>query len=285
MKEKGFEGWYFKHQKDGDMIAFIPGRAESGAFVQVISTGGSRQFEVPELTVEGGVVRAGNCRFSKEGCRIDLPGISGEVAYGDLTPLRSDIMGPFRFFPMECRHGVISMGHSLSGSLLVDGQRLDLTGGEGYLEKDSGTSFPSSYLWLQCNSFPEPCSLMVSVARVPFCGLNFRGCICALLYGGREYRLATYRGVRIRAFGPEHLCLTQGGLRLEIDITPSHGGHLLRSPVKGRMSGAIRESSNAAARVRLWEDGRQRFDLSSSHAAYEFVPRGSQTFPDSGDQK
>lgn len=278
MKEKGFEGWYFKHQKGGDMIAFIPGRAENGAFVQVISTGGSRQFDVPELTVEGGVVRAGNCRFSKEGCRIDLPGISGEVAYGGLTPLRSDIMGPFRFFPMECRHGVISMGHSLSGSLLVSGQRLDLTGGEGYLEKDSGTSFPSSYLWLQCNSFPEPCSLMVSVARIPFCTLHFRGCICALLYGGREYRLATYRGVRIRAFGPEHLCLTQGGLRLEVDITPSHGGHLLRSPIKGRMSGAIRESSNAAVRVRFWEDGRQRFDLSSSHAAYEFVPQGSQ-FP------
>lgn len=276
MKEKGFEGWYFKHQKGGDMIAFIPGRAESGAFVQVISSSGSRQFDVPELTVEGGVVRAGNCSFSRQGCRIDLPGISGEVAYGDLTPLRSDIMGPFRFFPMECRHGVISMGHSLSGSLLVDGQRLDLTGGEGYLEKDSGTSFPSSYLWLQCNSFPEPCSLMVSVARIPFCGLHFRGCICALLYGGREYRLATYRGVRIRAFGPEYLCLTQGGLRLEIDITLSHGGHLLRSPVKGRMSGAIRESSNAAVRVRFWEDGRQHFDLSSSHAAYEFVPRGSQ---------
>lgn len=59
------------------------------------------------------------------------------------------------------------------------------------------------------------------------------------------------------SFGPEYLCLTQGGLRLEIDITPSHGGHLLRSPVKGRMSGAIRESSNAAVRVRFWEDGRQ----------------------------
>ena len=273
MKEKGFEGWYFKHQKGGDMVAFIPGRAESGAFVQVISPGGSRQFDVPELSVEGGVVRAGSCSFSRQGCRIDLPGISGEVAYGDLTPLQSDIMGPFRFFPMECRHGVISMGHSLSGGLLIDGKRHDFSGGEGYLEKDSGTSFPSSYLWLQCNSFPEPCSLMVSVARIPFCGLHFRGCICALLYGGREYRLATYRGVRIRAFGPEHLRLTQGGLRLEVDIKPSHGGHLLRAPVKGRMCGTIRESSNAAVRVRFWEDGRQRFDLSSSHAAFEFVPR------------
>ena len=25
--QKGFEGWYFKHQKGDDMVAFIPGRA------------------------------------------------------------------------------------------------------------------------------------------------------------------------------------------------------------------------------------------------------------------
>lgn len=31
--QKGFEGWYFKHQKGNDMVAFIPGQAESGAFI------------------------------------------------------------------------------------------------------------------------------------------------------------------------------------------------------------------------------------------------------------
>ena len=34
--QKGFEGWYFKHQKGDDMVAFIPGRAESGDFIQLI---------------------------------------------------------------------------------------------------------------------------------------------------------------------------------------------------------------------------------------------------------
>ena len=34
--QKGFEGWYFKHQKGDDMVAFIPGKAESGAFIQQI---------------------------------------------------------------------------------------------------------------------------------------------------------------------------------------------------------------------------------------------------------
>ena len=38
------------------------------------------------------------------------------------------------------------------------------------------------------------------------------------------------------------------------------------------MTGVIRESTNAAIRMRLWENGRQVFDLHSPHAAYEYVP-------------
>lgn len=270
--QRGFEGWYFKHQKGDDMLAFIPGRAESGAFIQMISRDGARQFDVSNLTVGDGVIHAGQCRFSRQGCRIELPGVSGEINYGILSPLRSDIMGPFRFFPMECRHGVISMVHNLEGSVIIDGQRHDFDAGLGYIEKDSGTSFPSSYLWMQCNDFGAPCSIMVSVAHIPFCGFSFRGCICAVLYRGREYRLATYRGVRIRSFSPEHIRLAQGSLTLELDITPSHAGHRLRSPQMGKMSGTIRESCNAHLRARLWEREKPVFDLQSDHAAYEFVP-------------
>lgn len=270
-RNKGFEGWYFGHQKNDDTIAFIPGRAASGAFVQVISPAGSRQFDVQELSMDCGIIRAGGCFFSRSGCKIDLPGIRGEIHYGKLTPLRSDIMGPFRFLPMECRHGVISMAHTLSGSLLADGELHSFNGGNGYIEKDSGTSFPRSYLWLQCGDFPEPCSIMVSVARIPFCGLSFTGCICAIVYRGREYRLATYNGVRIHAAGAEHVCLSQGGLLLEVDMTPLHSGHPLRAPVGGKMSGTIRESSNALVSARLWDCGRPVFSLRSGHATYEYV--------------
>lgn len=276
MRRKGFEGWYFKHQNGRNMIAFIPGKAESGAFVQMITQDGSRQFSVPDLSVDGGVIRAGSCLFSRRGCKIDLPGVSGEVAYGALTPLRSDIMGPFRFLPMECRHGVISMAHTLSGSLTVDSEQISFSGGTGYLEKDSGTSFPSSYLWLQCSDFPEPCTMMASIAHIPFCGSSFQGCICAIVYGGREYRLATYCGVRIHAASADHICLSQGKLLLEIDMKPSCGGHPLRAPVKGRMSGTIRESSYAEIRARLWERERPVFDLRSSGSAYEYVPPSAQ---------
>ena len=76
--QKGFEGWYFKHQRGEEMVAFIPGRAESGPFLQMISPQGARQFAVSRLTAGGGMVRADRCWFSTRGCHIELPGVRGE---------------------------------------------------------------------------------------------------------------------------------------------------------------------------------------------------------------
>ena len=76
--QKGFEGWYFKHQKGDDMVAFIPGRAESGDFIQLISREGARQFQVSDLTVRNGMIQADRCWFSSQGCHIELPGITPE---------------------------------------------------------------------------------------------------------------------------------------------------------------------------------------------------------------
>lgn len=150
------------------MVAFIPGQAQSGAFIQMISPEGARQFTVSQFTVQSGVIQADECRFSRRGCHIQLPDIRGEIHYSPFTPLGSHIMGPFRYFPMECRHGVLSMAHHLQGSITMDGHRYSFDGGLGYAETDRGTSFPRSYLWMQCNDFSEPCSLMISIARIPF---------------------------------------------------------------------------------------------------------------------
>jgi tocopherol cyclase len=272
VRRKGFAGWYFKHQRGGDMVSFIPGSAESGAFIQMITPSGSRQFDVPNLAAFGDSVCAGKCLFAPSGCKIRLPDVSGEIRYGNLTPLRTDIMGPFRFLPMECRHGVVSMAHTLSGGITIDGRRHSFDGGMGYIEKDSGTSFPRFYQWLQCNDFAEPCALMVSIAHIPLGGVSFTGCICAIVYRGQEYRLATYSGVKVFTSDETHICLGQGKLLLEIEITPVRESHALRSPVEGKMAGIVKESMDAGVHARLWERGQLVFDLASPHAAYEYVP-------------
>jgi hypothetical protein len=197
---------------------------------------------------------------------------SGKVGYGRLTPLKYDIMGPFSVIPfMECKHGIISLKHTLSGSLSVNGSLLNFDGGTGYIEKDRGHSFPKRYLWIQCNSFKnEDCSVMASIADIPFSGFEFKGCICAVYYKNREYRLATYTGVKIIRDDEKGIILKQGKLKLEIDILKNESCGLL-APDKGDMSRTIHEATSCKAEFRFYSGNDMIFDLCSDHTSFEYM--------------
>ena len=269
MLNKNFEGWYFKHQ-DGDyMLSLIPGISSSGAFIQVIDNDGTHHYPMSNISINGDKIYCGNCIFSKNGVILDLPNINGKLAYENTTPLKSDIMGPFKHLPMQCRHGVLSMNHRIKGQLQINNKNINFDNATGYIEKDSGRSFPRSYIWMQCNDFDYPCSIMVSIAHIPFCGFSFTGCICAIIHNNKEYRFATYNGVKILKVSPNIIVLKQGHFLLEIKMTIKNKGHLLKSPKLGVMSETIRESYNAAVHIRLQYKMDEIINLQSSHAAYE----------------
>ncbi|MEF9972880.1 MAG: tocopherol cyclase family protein [Clostridia bacterium] len=270
MSNDRFEGWYFKHQIGDETIAFIPGRARANAFLQVITRDGTRQFDFPTLSQGDRRIGIGHCTFGEDGMAVDLPGICGALRYGPLEPLDSDIMGPFRFLPMDCRHGVISMGHDLRGTLLVDGRSVDFSGGRGYIERDCGGSFPKNYLWLQCNAFAQLLSVMLAVAYIPVGRLHFTGCICAIVHAGREYRLATYCGVKILRANEQGVVLTQGAYRLQIEIE-NGCAHPLKAPLHGRMTGMVHECNAAHARFRFFENNQLIFDEKSDSVSFECV--------------
>ena len=129
------------------------------AFIQVITESASHFVAYPFSAFEARRsplgVRIGQSVFTAEGLFLDIrePDLTlrGKLHYGELTPLESDIMGPFRFLPMQCSHSVYSMAHTLAGGFTVDGRFIDLTGGTGYIEGDRGSAFPRDYLWVQCN--------------------------------------------------------------------------------------------------------------------------------------
>lgn len=269
MYNKQFEGWYYKQRSENYMLAFIPGRAESGAFVQMIDNSGTKNFEMPDFYVNGNTVRTGNCIFSPSGAIVQLPGVVGTLSYGNTTPLCSDIMGPFAHLPMQCKHGVVSMYHTVNGSIIIDGEKHIFNGGSGYTEKDCGRSFPKSYIWLQCNDFPIPCSVMLSIAHIPFLGFSFSGCICAIIYQGQEYRFATYNGVKILKAENNKICLKQGDLVLKIKIRPNNSGHSLFAPKNGKMSQVIRESCDAYISLHLTRSGQTIVKCESQYATYE----------------
>ena len=118
---------------------------------------------------------------------------------------------------------------------------------------------------------------MASVAHIPFCGRSFTGCICAVVYRGREYRLATYRGVRIVEASSRRLVLRQGRYLLEASFA-AREAHPLRAPRTDGMTRTIRECNRARTRFRCWEGGGLVFDLCSENASLECeeaVPDGA----------
>lgn len=274
MAGNAFEGWYLKHQKGDVTVAFIPGQANDTAFIQIITNKDTYNAKYPLSAYKmREALSVGDCVFSKTGIKIDINTpirVFGEIAYSQITPIQYDIMGVFKYFPMECRHGVISMRHTLSGSLCIDGKTVDFDGGVGYIEQDSGTSFPESYLWLQCNDFDDNSSIMVSIAKIPFLGFRFMGCICIVYYQGIEYRLATYLGVKIKRFNEKKIILEQGKYRLEIDVEKK-GAKALHAPAQGRMTRTIHECASCRARFQFTKKGSVVFDAQSDHASYEFV--------------
>lgn len=290
-KTKYFEGWYFKHQNGDSVLALIPGQsidenAGKHPFLQIIWNENSYTLDFKEedylVDRRQRKITLGNNIFSQRGVKLDIRSkdisIQGMIRYGPLSPIAYCIMGPFQFIPfMECRHEIFSMAHTLQGKLKINGKILDFQGGRGYMEGDRGRSFPRDYLWLQCNRFRENVSIMVSVARIPFMGSHFQGCIAVIQYKGAEYRFATYLGTKIICKRETAVILRQGNYCLKVFLSGQGGSraakfsHKLLAPDRGRMSRFIKEEHLLQGRFLLYRKEEPVFDLTSRYVSFEYV--------------
>lgn len=284
-KRSFFEGWYFKHQSKDGSIAFIPGinitkDGTKYSFIQVITKDKSYNinydFKDFSISQDKLTIKIKDNIFSTKGVILNIRNkniiIKGRLVYSDITPLKSDIMGPFAYFPfMECVHGVLSLNHKVNGSLFINNKEVKFIDAKGYIEKDSGKSFPKTYLWIQCNDFKiEDTSIMVSIADIPFLGFEFKGCIAVVYYKGKEYRLATYNGVKLISYDENGLIIKRGKYRLEINIKNLSPQSLL-APNGGDMIRTIYENIACSARFKFYKDKNLIFDLESSNTSFEYV--------------
>lgn len=286
-KKGFFEGWYLKHQEGENMISFIPGvniteKGEKKAFIQIITRQAScvADFDIEEFYARGRsfYVKIGNNVFSGRGVHIDIRTDSvkcrGNICYGRLTALKYNIMGPFSMLPgMECNHGVISLQHKLRGSLILNGENMVFNGGTGYIEKDWGSSFPKSYTWLQCNGKTEQGEaycVMVSIADIPFCGLEFKGFLGVVYYQNKEYRFTTYNGAHLPVYGPEGILMRRGRYVLRLTMK-QNGGKKLKAPGNGSMDRVIRENISTRAEITLLKNSKTLFAAVNDRASYEHV--------------
>lgn len=236
-----FCGWYLRCQNQHQTIAVIPAyhitNGKKTCSVQVITDDDSWNVAFPysEFRMQGSGVDIGSNHFGREGVSLDLhtPELTatGSLSFGPLAPIQYDIMGPFKFAPfMECRHSVLSMKHTVNGTLQINGETYAFENGIGYIEGDRGYSFPKEYVWTQ-SCFPEG-SIMLSVADIPFCGFHFTGVIGAIHYQGKEYRIGTYFGARAVSIHDGAVVVKQGRKTLTVKRLEKKG-HPLAAPVGG----------------------------------------------------
>ncbi len=269
-----FEGWYYKiiDSTEQYAFAFIPGIAmdENGvqqAFIQVLD-GKNLKAEYHKFDAKKFLPKSGKFEldlagsfFSKNKISLNLSSVQGELAFENQVPWPSTwyspgIMGPFSFVPfMQCYHGILSMDHTIEGSLKIKGKEIDFTNGRGYMEKDWGRSFPSGYIWMQTNHFSEPgISLKSSVAKIPWMGTSFVGFIAGVWLKDRLIEFTTYNFTRLRkSFADKNkveIVMENGKHRLEI-LAHREAATALASPISGFMDGRIEESMTAKIEVKL----------------------------------
>lgn len=274
-----FEGWYFKvvDTTGQHRYAFIPGifigrsDEDSHAFVQVLDgvTGQAAYHRYPAAAFQAAPdefeVCVGNNRFRLDHIELDidtpLQTVRGDLHFDapiswPVRLLSPGVMGWFAWMPrMECYHGVLGFDHAVQGSVEVDGEAHDFSGGRGYIEKDWGHAFPQAWVWMQTNHFQQPRTcLTASVAIIPWMGGSFAGFIVGLWRDGHLHRFATYTRSRILELkvGDQHVrwVMRNHTHRLEINATRSEGG-LLLAPTPQGMGRRIAETLSAVAAVRL----------------------------------
>lgn len=304
-KSDYFEGWYFKQVSVDQRVSlsFIPGvslnAGDKHSFIQYIlvetdereqkkTHTGYVKYNMADFSYqeEPFMIKIGESIFSESKISIDLTDerfhFRGELELGELHPIQTsalqpNIMGIFGYIPkMECYHGVISMNHSLNGSLRINEKPINFSNGRGYIEKDWGTSFPKQYIWLQSNHFENPTvSLFFSIAHIPFYLTEFEGFICNLVVDEKEYRFATYNNSRcvIKKLNKDFVSIKLENKRacLEIQTEVLEQGQLI-APIKGIMQKSIKEGISGILHFRLKDKkSGQIFEDIGQNAGLEIV--------------
>ena len=288
-----FEGWYFKHTSKNLNVSFIPGinieNGKKSAFIQIITNSSSYYISYPfdsfNFTYEPFSISIGNNLFSLDKIIIDIDDINikiqGKLYYSNPITIQKNtfspnIMGPFSFIPfMECNHAILSMKHDITGFLTINDKNYNFNNSIGYIEKDWGSSFPTSYLWSQANDFENKnASLFLSVATIPLSLFSFTGFICSFILDNKEYRFATYNGSKIINYKTSknnfNIKLKNKDYTLHI-YSNNQNSFSLKAPRCGSMEKEIFESIDSNIYVCLSEKNNILFEGISINAGLEIV--------------
>jgi hypothetical protein len=292
-----FEGWYYKHvTRDLKQVwSFIPGISlndkDPHAFIQIINgiTGNSEYITYPreDFSWEKNklFLKIGNSVFTENYININIENeiikVTGLLKYNNIvkypkTLLAPGIMGWYSYIPtMECKHGIVSVNHDITGSIKINDNHIDFEGGKGYIEKDWGTSFPEAWLWIQANNFKaRDSSFSFSVAKIPWRGKFFIGFIAFLFYNKKFFLFSTYNNSIINEMNHSadsvRLKMKNKNMVLTVTTHKCTFGEL-RAPVSGQMSRRIKESIDSDVCLSLYDNNNLLYSDTSKRAGLEII--------------
>lgn len=205
-----FEGYYFKFiNKQKEIVILIAGisisKSEKYSFIQVASNYSEKvsffKFPLSELTAAENdfEFRIGKNLFSQNRIRFDLGDIKGEITLVDNVNwkrsfLNPNIMGLLSFIPrVECKHDVITIKTEVQGEINLPDHKIQFNNGDGYIEKNWGSSFPKKYMWLHANQFNnKELSLQFAIAKPKWLFLRPQVYI-GYVMNGKLIHFATHR--------------------------------------------------------------------------------------------
>lgn len=263
MKKNRFFGKYYKFiNKDLFSFAIIISTANEGDMLQVITPEKSYYVDNPKSVEVVDNIITFNIK------QKDLV-LNGKIMLGELHLLKKKVMGPFTYLPMECRHEIYSIHHSLSGNVSLNGKEVPFDGGIGYIEGDSGTNFPKKYVWY--NSVTKDVTTTFALASIPFLGfIHFTGILCFIKTKDKEYYLSTYNGAKLKKISEDEIVISKGKYSFVLTMN-SKTGHLLKAPVKGNMDRYIKENLNTATSYKLLFKGQLIFEVNDPISSLEYM--------------
>ena len=294
-----FEGWYHKLvSKTKRSIVIIPGMYRSGevknefSFIMIFD-GNSGEVHFERFPIKEFVSKndsydtlIGDNHFSNSGIDINIKSskfsLNGSVKFKNNNPwpvtfTEPGCMGWYNYLPiMECYHGILSMHHSISGSIFLNEEKINLNKGLGYTEKDWGKNFPQSWIWVQANHFKkDKISLSASIARISLLGTKFAGFIIGLLVGDKLYRFTTYRSAKIISLSIKEndieWIIKQKKMTLIINISLGKKSGLLFAPGEKDMIRKVNEHLDSTVSFKLKSSNKTIIEDKSNYAASEVV--------------
>jgi tocopherol cyclase len=272
-----FEGWFQKiYSKElNASIVIIYGYAtqnttDKTGFIQILlpkKTPEIIYFNRNEISFhpKEHIVRMGENLLTTESIQIHTNDIHMflKLTNNQVTQTFKNSMGYYYFVPhLPCYHSVLNAAHQVSGEIQLKEARYVLNNENGYLEKNWGTSFPESYIWLHAvDPLDAKVSMLFSIAEIKWLGIKFLKHVGHFCFDDKQIDLRSLNNFAFTYQRPskDNYQIQIKSSTLQIEISIALGNNILfKGPQGGKLSNDIIHFIDADIQIRLSENNKTR---------------------------